>query len=119
LLFLFVLIHAVASYLLCAILYPSAEKNEHFKDIYFARRKWFFGLLALMMILDIIDTNWKASFGLEGFGAFHVFVWGAIIIGSLVAARTSNQRFHEVWAIVFLVLMSTFEYMNFGTLRAD
>ena len=119
LLFLFVLIYAVALYMLCAILYPAAEKTEDFEDIYFARTKWFFGLWAATMIIDIVDTNWKGTFGLEGFGVFHVIVWGTIIIGSLIAIRTDNRRYHEVWAVVFLLLMSTFEYMNFGTLRAD
>ena len=118
-LFLFVLIYAVALYMLCAILYPAAQQEENFEDIYFARKKWFFGLLAITMIIDIIDTNWKAALGLEGFGVLHLYLWGTIFVGSVVAAKTDSRRYHEIWAVLFLLMMSTFEYINFGTLRAD
>lgn len=119
LLFLFVLVYAVVMYMLCALLYPAGEKKTNFKEIYYENRKWFFGLWVLAMILDIVDTYWKSQYGMTGFGLFLVVVWGAIVTGSLIAAWTANRRYHAAWAVIFLLIMSTIEFVNFSTLRAD
>ena len=80
----------------------------------FLRNLW-----VLVMIIDIVDTSWKAHYGMSGFGLFLVTVWGLIIAGSLVAARTASKHFHMAWAVIFFLIMSTVEYVNFSTLRVD
>ena len=119
LLFLFVLIYSVIMYLLCALLYPVGQDTMNFEKSYFDRRRWFFGLWVLVMMADIIDTNWKAHYGMSGFGWFLATVWGLIVAGSLTAAWTDNRRFHAAWAVIFFLIMSTVEFVNFSTLRAD
>jgi hypothetical protein len=119
LLFLFVLVYSVVLYLLCALLYPTGESKIDFNEAYFEKRKSFFGLWVLVMIIDIVDTNWKASYGMSGFGLFLFTVWGLIITGSLIAAWTANRHFHAAWAVSFLLIMSTVEFVNFSVLRAN
>ncbi len=118
LLFLFVLVYSVVMYLLCALLYPAGEGRTNFEEIYYEKRTWFFGLWVLVIIIDIVDTNWKMYYGMSGFGLFLVTVWGLIIAGSLIAARTANRYFHAAWAVIFFLIMSTVEFVNFSTLRA-
>ena len=118
LLFLFVLVYSVVMYLLCALLYPTGEGRTNFEEIYYEKRTWFFGLWVLVMIIDIVDTNWKMYYGMSGFGLFLVTVWGLILAGSLIAARTANRYFHAAWAVIFFLIMSTVEFVNFSTLRA-
>jgi hypothetical protein len=57
-------------------------------------------------------------YGMSGFGLFLVTVWGLIIAGSLIAARTANRYFHAAWAVIFFLIMSTVEFVHFSTLRA-
>lgn len=105
-------------YLLCALLYPVGEDQADFENIYYDKRKWFFGLWVIVMLADIVDTNWKAVYGMSGFGLFLGTVWGLIISGSLIAALTENRRIHAAWAAIFFLIMSTVEFVNFSTLRA-
>lgn len=119
LLFIFVLIYAVVMYLMCALLYPTEEGALDFEELFYKKRKWFFSFWIVAMIVDVIDTSWKSHFGLSGFGLFLATVWGLIITGSLVAAITANRKYHATWSVIFMLIMSTVEYVNFSTLRAD
>ena len=119
LLFLFVLIYAVVVYLMCALLYPAVEKSKNFELVFYEKKNWFFGFWVLVMTIDIVDTVWKTHFGLSGFGVGLAVVWGLVISGSIIAALTTSRRFHATWSVTFLMIMSTFEYLNWSTLRAD
>ena len=119
LLFLFILVYAVLLYMLCAILFPPNEKKTDFREIYYQNRKYFFGLWVLIMLIDIGDTQLKIYHGLSGFGSYHIFMYLALITGSILAARSSNHRFHIAWGFTFFGIMSGFEYLNFSVLRAD
>lgn len=118
-LFMFVLAYAVLMYLLCAILYPLGEDETDYEKAFFEKRRWFFGMWVLVMLADIVDTNWKAAYGMSGFGGFLATIWAIIITGSVVGVATDNRRFHAAWAIMFVFVMATVQYVNFSTLRAD
>jgi hypothetical protein len=118
-LYFFILLYAVVLYLLCAVLFPPGERETDFRTIYFQNRAWFFGLWTFLMLIDIVDTTLKQHYGLSGFGASDIIVWAISIAGSLVAARSRSHRVHAVWGVAFFLMMSVFEYMNFGVLRAD
>jgi hypothetical protein len=119
LLFLFILMYAVVMYLLCALLYPTGEERSDFKEVFYEKRKWFFALWVIAILMDIVDTYWKAQYGLSSYGSFLVVIWGLIITGSLIAFWTENRRYHAAWAIMFVIIMSTIEYVNFSTLQAN
>lgn len=119
LLFLFVLIFAVVLYLLCALLYPTEAEGRDYEQIFFENRKWFFSLWILTMLIDVIDTRWKVLYGLSGISAVLFFVWGSIIAGSAVAIHSSSRKYHAAWSVVFFMIMSTVEYLNWSTLRAE
>ena len=56
-LYLFILIYAVAIYLMCAILAPLSLHNfEDYEAYYYSRRRWFLALAALVIVIDIADT---------------------------------------------------------------
>src|SRR5262245_19377267 len=55
--YLFILLYAVVFFLLCAFLFPeSMQDYSSYEDYFFARRGWFFGLLAVTYVLDVADT---------------------------------------------------------------
>ena len=105
---------------MCAILYPSDHEGKvDFKTVYYQNRQAFFLLWALTIVLDIIDTRWKMSFGLQGFGTTHIVLWATIISGSLIAAKVRSHAYHAFWAIAYFAFMAYFEYVAFSVLRAD
>lgn len=119
-LFLFILMYAICLYLMCEILYPSDHDGKvDFKTVYYENRPAFFGLWVITIVLDIIDTRWKMSLGLQGFGIIIIILWTTLITGSLIAARVRNQVYHAFWAIAFFACMAYFEYLAFAVLRAD
>lgn len=70
-LYLFVVLYAVVSYLLCAVLFPTdVEGYDGYGNYFISRRRWFFSLLIAAVVIDLIDTALKgseyfASLGLE------------------------------------------------------
>ena len=118
--FLFVLLYAVCLYLLCAVLYPATDgQSEDYSTVYYESRGPFFMLWALVVLIDVVDTELKKQLGLSGFGVLHIILWITLISGSLVAARVTNRLYHSAWGLIFFTIMSAFEYINFRVLRAD
>ena len=67
--YLFVLLYAVALFLLCAFLFPeSMQDYKSYEDFFYARRGWFFGLLAATYLLDVVDTLIKGEEHFARFG---------------------------------------------------
>ena len=119
-LFVFILIYAICLYLMCAILYPSDRDGKvDFKTVYFENQQVFFLLWVIAIVLDIIDTRWKMSYGLQGFGTTIIVLWTTLITGSLIAARVRSHLYHAIWGIAFFACMAYFEFMAFSVLRAD
>jgi len=118
LLFLFVLLYAVAIYLLCAVLYPDTDGRRDYREIYFENRTVFFSLWVLLILVDVVDTRLKQHYGLGGFGPAQDLAYATIVIGSVVSARSSSHRVHAIWGILFFAIMSAFEFANFSVLRS-
>ena len=56
-LYVFVLAYAVLIYLWCALLFPrDLAGYDGFKDYFYSRRGWFFGLLVVGQVVDVADT---------------------------------------------------------------
>ena len=105
--YLFVIAYAVLVYLLCVVAFPlSLAGYDGYKEYFFARRAWFFGLLLLIGLWDIGDTLLKGPEHLEGMGGLNA-QWAKAIIWPTVwgiAARVRNERFHAAFVIGMLLL---------------
>jgi hypothetical protein len=111
--YLFVLVYAVALFLLCAFLFPeSMQGYESYEDFFYARRGWFFGLLGATYLLDVVDTLIKGEEHFARFGLEYLVRTPLFVLLCLVAVRTDDRRFHagfiaftliyQVWWIVRL-----------------
>jgi hypothetical protein len=119
LLYFFILLYATVLYIMCAVLYPAETREKtDFRTLYFDNHRVFFTLWVLAVVMDIIDTKMKVAIGLSGFGGMHIFVWSALISGSLVAVKTKNHLYHAFWGVAYFVIMMFFELANFSVLRA-
>lgn len=102
-LYLFVIGYAGLFYLMATLLFPDQmDDYDGFEDFFLSRRRWFFGILALSFVADVIDTlvkghDYDARFGLE-----YPLRIGVYIALCGVAMATRNARFHIAFAAVNL-----------------
>jgi hypothetical protein len=100
----FIVGYAALYYLLCAILFPD-ELSDYtgYRDYFLSRRRWFFGLLAVAFIADVVDTLLKGSAYREQMGTEYLWRIAAYVVLCGVAAVVRNERFHAVFAGANLV----------------
>jgi len=108
-LFVFLLLYAVALYLISALLFPGeVSSGFDFREHYFRTNRWVFGFLTVAYVLDIIETTSKAVLGLKEIPALWFPVVIPSAIGAVIAAFTRNERFHKIFAPVWLILLLIF-----------
>jgi hypothetical protein len=102
--YLFVLVYAVSLFLLCAFLFPdSMQDYKGYEDFFYARRSWFFGLLAATYLLDVVDTLIKGEEHFARFGVEYLVRTPLFVGLCLVAMRTDNRRFHAGFVAFTLI----------------
>ena len=115
-LYLFVLAYAVLIYLWCALLFPrDLAGYDGFKDYFYSRRRWFFGLLLAGQGVDVADTLLK---GLDHFRSLGSSYPVAIVLMSLlllIAIRTRSGRFHGAFAIFAVAYLLGYSWFAFDT----
>lgn len=102
--YLFILLYAVALFMLCAFLFPESMQGYlGYQDFFYAKRAWFFGLLAIIYILDFFDTLLKGKAHLTHLGIEYYIRTPLIIALSIVAMKTENRYFHILF-VIFMIL---------------
>ena len=100
-LYLFVALYALLLYLLCVFVLPdSLHDYADYRDYYYSRRRWFFGMLAAVYAVDYVDTLLKGVQYLHGFGAEYPARNVLHIAACIVAMTTRNARFHAAFALL-------------------
>ena len=113
----FVIFYAGLYFLLCTLLFPdSLEGYTGYRDYFISRRKWFFGILALVYIADVVDTLLKGFEHYQNYGIEYPIRVGALIVGSLIAMFTDNRRYHAIFVTIALLYDIAFTLRHFATL---
>jgi hypothetical protein len=116
-LYLFVTLYALLLYLLCTLVFPeNIDEYADWRDYFYRRRAWFFGLLALAYLVDLGDSLIKGRDYLAGFGPEMLVRNLAYIAFSLVAIGTGNPRYHAVFAVAALAYQLSFIARQFEVL---
>jgi hypothetical protein len=119
LLFVFVLVSPTIMYLASLLLFPregDVDLAVDYKTHYYANHRAFFILFALFVPVDIVDSLLK---GIPHFLALgpQYFVSSLLYFGGLVtAAITRNERYHEFYAVFFLLQTIVMSFLIFQTL---
>lgn len=101
--YLFVVFYSVALFMLCAFLFPESMTGyRDYRELFYATRVWFFGLLGATYALDILDTLIKGSAYLERFGTEYYVRTTIFVLLALVAMKTKNRVFHACLAVFAL-----------------
>ena len=100
----FIVLYAVTLFLLCALLFPdSMEGYAGYEDYFYARRAWFFGLLAATYLFDVIDTLIKGEAHFARFGVEYLIRTPVFVLLCLIAIRTTDRRFHRAFIAFTLI----------------
>src|SRR5207237_3969153 len=119
LLFVFVLISPTILYLASLLLFPRESEADiavDYKTHYYANHRAFFILFGLFTPVDFVDSLLKGVSHFLALGPVY-FVSGLLYFaGLLTAAITRNERYHEFYAVFFLVQTIAISFLIFQTL---
>jgi len=113
----FIVSYAIVLFLLCALLFPgSMQDYVSYEDYFYARRAWFFGLLAATYLLDVVDTLIKGDAHFARF-AMEYLIRTPILVGlCIVAAMSTHRRFHRFFVMAMLAYQLSWIFRLFDTL---
>jgi hypothetical protein len=98
----FVVLYAVVLFLWCAVLVPSSPK-QNYRDYYYSRRRWIFGFLIAIGLLDIVDAVIKPQSYLEGQSGW---VWALTVLFFValpgLAMVSRRAAYHGFLAVIFM-----------------
>lgn len=105
-LFGFVLFYAFLFYLMASLLLPETmDEYPSYEDYFFSRRRWFFGLLAATVPIDLVDTLAKGHAHFESLGIEYPVRLGLMLVLCAIAAWTASRRFHLLFALFYLLYL--------------
>lgn len=113
----FVIFYAGLYFLLCTLLFPDDMGGyTGYRDYFISRRKWFFGILALVYVADVVDTFLKGVEHYQLYGIEYPIRVVALVVASLIAMFTDNRRYHAIFVSVALLYEIAFTLRHFATL---
>lgn len=93
--FFFLIVYTIVLFLMSALLFPDdIREYANYEAFFLDRRKWFFGLLASSLVLDVIDTYVKSESRLREYNLDLIITTPLLFILCIVAMRVANRRFH-------------------------
>lgn len=116
-LYLFVIFYASLYYLLCALLFPDKMDDYiGYGDYFLSRRKWFFGIIAAIFLMDLADTAIKGFDRFTSYGVIYPvrnLVYCAVAISAMFI---DNRRYQLIIAIAALAFQLFWILRAFSTL---
>lgn len=102
-LYLFVVLYALLLYLACALVFPeSLEQHGNYRDYFYNRRGWFFGVLMAVYVMDYLDTWVKGADYLHSFGLIYPVRNVGYVVACAIAISTRKIWYHALFAVLGL-----------------
>jgi hypothetical protein len=102
--YLFLVLYALLLYLLAALLFPESMVDyKDYKTYFFARRGWFFAIMATTYAIDFIDTWMKGSDYFASLGPEYIIRNISYMVLCIVAASIRNVQFHGTFAVMAVI----------------
>ncbi|PYE89276.1 hypothetical protein [Phyllobacterium leguminum] len=114
----FIIFYASLYFLATTLLFPDhMEEYTGYRDYFMSRRGWFFGIMALIFLVDIGDTLLKGRDHFHSFGIEYPIRTVILVGGSVVAMFTRNQRYHGAFVTLVLVYEIVFVVWHYAVLN--
>lgn len=115
--YLFLICYSVALFLLTAFLFPDSMRDyTSYEDYFYSIKPWFFGILALTYLLDIVDTLLKGEQHFAHFGTEYLIRTPLLVAGCIIAIVVRDRRYHLVLVAVTLAYQVSWIWRLFDTL---
>jgi hypothetical protein len=115
--YLFLISYVILLFLLCTLLYPDDLGGyAGYEDFFLSRRRWFFGLVAILFVFDFFDTLIK---GAEHYAIFHgeyLIRLPTCLLLCGIAMATRNRWFHGGLVLVSIIYEVSWIFRLFDTL---
>jgi hypothetical protein len=114
--YLFMIAYCSLFFMLAAMLFPD-DLSEYagYEDYLIRRRKWFFGLIALLTLMDLVDTQFKGASRWHALGLAYPVHAAIVIVIAGIGAATTNRRVQSILApaaLIYQILYFTMEYFT-------
>ncbi len=104
----FLTLYTIVLFLLCSLLFPDdIDEYDSYEQFFLARRRWFFGLLALSFGFGFADTILKGWQHLYELGLDYRIGLVIEALLCLIAMVTANRRFQSGFAAVALAYQAS------------
>jgi hypothetical protein len=113
LVFVFLIIYTITLYLMSVILMPSdLDEVSDFEGYFISLRKWFFGGVILLIVVDFADSAVKGWDNVVDLGLGYASLRTFLLIGAIGAIRLASRVYHGVYALIGLVWTFLFFWLN-------
>jgi len=117
-LYAFVLCFAVVIYSSAALLLPERlETHEGYRDYYYSRRAWIYGLNLVFNAFDLVDTLAKGTEHFMSLGWQYPGAVGTQCVLSVAAIFSKNEKVHAAAAIFILGYRTISAFLIFNTVQ--
>lgn len=117
--YVFVIVYCSSFFLLAVLLFPSDVSEYGSYEAYLlSRRPWFFGLIAIMTLLDLIDTSIKGWGRWQALGLAYPIHTGIVLIFAALGILLKKRRAQLCLAIIALTYQVAYMVLQFSTLDA-
>ncbi|WP_462321442.1 hypothetical protein [Halochromatium sp.] len=91
----FLIFYAALYFFTAAVLFPDRlDGYDDFKAYFYDRRSWFFSLLIILSVVDLVDTALKGMDHFQSLGIAYPIRQGVLILLALIAIPIANSRYH-------------------------
>jgi len=119
-LFVFVLISPTVLYLAALLLFPregaAADDSINYKTHFYANHRAFFIVLLIYGPVDVVDSLLKGVHHFFELGPAYMISMTLFLAGVTTAAITRNERYHQFYALFFLIQTVLISFAVFRTL---
>jgi hypothetical protein len=116
--YLFVVLYAIIFVVLASLLFPD-HLNEYssYEEYFESRRKWFYGFLTLMFVVDVLDTAIKGRDYLLSFGGEYLIRQGVLAAFSFLLIFVQARRFQKLFVFLALLYQLVWIFRMFEIIR--
>ena len=116
--YIFLIAEAAMLFLLCSVIFPTEiSEYEGYGDYFMSRRAWFFGLLVVSLLMDILDTLLKGAPHFRSLGPEYPIRIALMVGLCLAGCFIRNLRFHTVFAAGALLYFAVYVARHYGRLQ--
>ena len=110
----YIILYVTNYYITCVLIFPEDLSGyDGYRGYYYSRKKWIFGLMALLFVLDIGDTLIKGQAYYHSLGTEYPIRIAAHVVLCLIAAFTKKEWYHKLLVIVLILYNLSWIYRQY------